>query len=213
MRYLVIDTETTGLDSNTNRIVEFAAVPMQGLIPTMDYNHQYFNPEMEMPLEAFHIHGLSTNFLKNYPIFKEKAKELREYLEEATLIIHNARFDMAFLNAEFARCNLPSLTNTVIDTLQLARSKFPGKRASLDALCNRFNISLTERAAKGHGALLDAQLLTKVYLKLVTQNDSFLSDTTNTQQTDVKFESSIPITLSEKETQAKTAFLNSLQKK
>lgn len=177
MRYLVIDTETTGLNHLHDRVIDFAAVPIEGLMSSINTYQQYFNPGREIHKESFAIHGLSNTFLKNYPGFEHKAVEIKEYLKGAILIAHNATFDIKFLNAEFGRCGLSPLDNTVIDTLVMARSKYPGKRAGLDALCTKFNISTKQRQEQGHGALLDAKLLSLVYLAMMTDNGS--SDTTN----------------------------------
>lgn len=210
MRYLVVDTETTGLDHTVERIIDFAAVPIIGLTPSMECYQQYFNPEKAVLPAAYNVHGISTEFLKPYPVFKEKAAEIREYMEGAVLIIHNAPFDMKFMNAEFARSGLPPLTNQVIDTLQLARQKYPGRRASLDALCLRFNISLDERASKGHGALLDAKLLTSVYLKMITDSGMDLDNQTKKTDQTESFKSNVKISISSQEQDAKDKFIETL---
>lgn len=210
IEYLVLDTETTGLDHQTDRIVEFAAVPIEGLTPSIHTYQQYFNPECEVSAGSYKIHGLSTQFLNSFPTFAQKAKEIYEYLQRKILIIHNATFDINFLNAEFKRCGFPALNNQIIDTLHMARTKYPGKRASLDALCTKFNVNLTERNTKGHGALLDSQLLSVVYLKMITEQKDILLDETQTIQTNQPFNSKIKVQVSIQEQENRKLFINSL---
>ena len=167
MREIVIDTETTGLDPrNGDRIVEIAAVELVNHLPTGKVFHYYVNPEREMSEDAFAIHGLGTAFLADKPRFAEIADSFVEFIDGARLVIHNAEFDLAFLNAELGRLSLTGLgRDRAVDTLALARQKFPGAPASLDALCRRFAIDNSARAK--HGARLDAELLSEVYLELI----------------------------------------------
>ncbi|MEP4378079.1 MAG: DNA polymerase III subunit epsilon [Alphaproteobacteria bacterium] len=166
MREIILDTETTGLDpANGDRIVEIGCVEAQHHIPTGETYHVYVNPERDMPVEAFNVHGLSEEFLAEKPVFAEVVGEFLEFIGDAKLVIHNAGFDMKFLNAELKRLGFPILPmDRSIDTVALARRTFPGAQASLDALCRRFEIDLSRR--EKHGALLDAELLAEVYLQL-----------------------------------------------
>jgi DNA polymerase III subunit epsilon len=167
MREIVIDTETTGLDPrNGDRIVEIAAVELVNHLPTGKVLHYYLNPERAMSEDAFAVHGLGTEFLADKPRFAEIAESFVQFIDGARLVIHNAEFDLAFLNAELGRLSLAALgRDRAIDTLSLARQKFPGAPASLDALCRRFAIDNSARAK--HGARLDAELLSEVYLELI----------------------------------------------
>lgn len=166
MREIALDTETTGLDPAAgHRVIEIGCVEMHNHVATGETFHAYINPERSVPAEAFAVHGLSDAFLADKPRFAEVAAAMLEFLGEARLVIHNAAFDLGFLNAELARLNLPALkTGRAVDTVRLAREKFPGAPANLDALCRRFEIDLSDRTL--HGALKDAQLLARVYLQL-----------------------------------------------
>jgi DNA polymerase-3 subunit epsilon len=166
MREIVLDTETTGLDPNSgHRIVEIACVELISHMPTGRHFHHYLNPERDMPLEAFKIHGLSAEFLSNHGLFESIAGSFLDFIETSPLIIHNAGFDMKFLNYELRKAGYPMLgKHPVVDTVPLARKAFPGSLVNLDALCRRFKIDLSRRDK--HGALLDAQLLAEVYLEL-----------------------------------------------
>lgn len=167
MREIVFDTETTGFEPGEgHRIVEIGCIELMNHIPTGRHFHQYIHPERDMPPEAFAVHGLSTEFLASYPVFSAVAEDFLKFIDDAPLVAHNAEFDMKFVNAELVSAGLPALSmGRVVDTLALARRKFPGSPASLDALCRRFNIDNAERQL--HGALLDAQLLAEVYLELM----------------------------------------------
>ncbi|MCA3563982.1 MAG: DNA polymerase III subunit epsilon [Methylocystis sp.] len=167
MREIIFDTETTGLNPREgHRLVEIGCIEMVNRFPTGRVFHQYINPERDMPFEAFEVHGLSTEFLKDKPLFPAIADELWEFLDGAQLVAHNAGFDMGFINAEFERVKKPAISlERVVDTVQLARRKFPGAKASLDALCERFGISNAHRVK--HGALLDAEILAEVYSELL----------------------------------------------
>ena len=167
MREIVLDTETTGLDpQDGHRIVEIGAVELYNHVPTGNVYHQYINPLITMPDQAFAIHGLSDEFLSDKPKFSEIAKEFLDFIGSAKLIIHNAAFDIKFINAELKRIEEEEITfDRATDTLAIARKKFPGSPASLDSLCRRFKIDNSARVL--HGALLDSQILAEVYLELV----------------------------------------------
>lgn len=168
MREIVLDTETTGLEpSEGHRIVEIGAVELFNHVPTGRTYHQYINPERAMPAEAFEVHGLSDDFLRDKPRFAEIAAAFLEFVgSDSRLVIHNAAFDMKFINAELGWLNLPHIPiDRALDTVAMARRKFPGAPASLDALCRRFGIDNSGR--EKHGALLDSELLAEVYLELV----------------------------------------------
>lgn len=181
MREIVMDTETTGLDPNTgDRIVEIGAVELFNHMPTGKTYHQYINPERDMPEGAFAVHGLSAEFLSDKPLFKDVAQAFLDFVGDSKMVIHNAAFDMKFLNAELKRVNRPELPwAQALDTLAIARKKFPGAQNTLDALCRRFGIR-TEREL--HGALLDSEILAEVYLELIggRQPDFVLSIVSNT---------------------------------
>ena len=167
MREIVLDTETTGFEPNEgDRIVEIGAVELFNHLPTGRTYHQYINPKRNMPEAALNVHGLSEEFLSDKPVFKDIAQEFIDFIKDSKLVIHNASFDMKFLNAELGWVNRPALPmNQAIDTLAIARRKFPGSPASLDALCRRFGIDNSSRTL--HGALLDSEILAEVYLELV----------------------------------------------
>jgi len=166
MREIVLDTETTGLDPKSgHRIVEIGCVELVNHVATNETFHQYINPERDMPDEAFRVHGLSAEFLRDQPVFSDIAEAFLTFIGESPLVIHNAEFDMGFLNAELAKIKLGKLDMArSIDTVRMARKKFPGAPANLDALCKRFQIDNSNREL--HGALLDARLLADVYLEL-----------------------------------------------
>lgn len=167
MREIVLDTETTGLDpTDGHRIVEIGAVELWHHMPTGKTYHQYINPERPMPQEAFDVHGLGDSFLADKPVFSAIAAQFLEFIADDPLVIHNAAFDMKFLNAELdwsGKVRLPS--DRAVDTLTIARRRFPGSPASLDALCRRFGIDNSMR--EKHGALLDSEILAEVYLELI----------------------------------------------
>ena len=167
LREIVLDTETTGLDPAAgHRVVEIGCLELLNHVPTGRSFHRYVNPEREMPMAAYEVHGLSTDFLADKPRFAEIADELVDFIGDAPLVIHNARFDIGFLNAELDRLGRQGLdAGRAVDTVLLARQKFPGAQVSLDALCRRFEIDNSARTK--HGALLDAELLAEVYLELI----------------------------------------------
>ncbi|MCZ0961390.1 DNA polymerase III subunit epsilon [Paracoccus benzoatiresistens] len=168
MREIVMDTETTGFDADKDdRIVEIGGIELVNHLPTGRTYHVYINPERSMPKDAFEVHGLGDDFLRDKPKFAEIARDFIDFIgDDARLVIHNASFDMKFLNAELKRAGHPVLPwSRALDTLALAREKFPGAPASLDALCRRFGIDNSNRQL--HGALLDSELLAEVYLELI----------------------------------------------
>jgi len=167
MREIVLDTETTGLDpASGHRVVEIACLELVNHLPSGRHFQRYLNPDRDMPEDAYEVHGLSAVFLADKPRFHEIVDELLTFIDGAPLVIHNAEFDIRFLNAELTRAGMPALeTAFAVDTLQMARRKYPGAPASLDALCRRFNIDNSARSL--HGALLDAELLAEVYLELI----------------------------------------------
>jgi len=196
MREIVLDTETTGFEPHEgDRIVEIGAVELMGHVPTGRTYHQYINPQRSMPAEAFGVHGIGPDLLeppqdpspgqetlRDKPLFKDIAQGFVDFVGDAKLVIHNAAFDMKFLNAELGWLKLPLLPmDQAIDTLAIARRKFPGSPASLDALCRRFAIDNSARSL--HGALLDSEILAEVYLELIggRQPDFALAADTRSQ--------------------------------
>jgi len=167
MREIVFDTETTGLSfQGGDRMVEIGCVEMVNRVETGRTFHAYYHPERDMPVEAFNVHGLSDAFLSDKPKFADAVHDLIDFIGDAPMIAHNASFDFSFLNGEMQRCSRPIVhMNRMVDTLQIARSRHPGAKHSLDALCSRFGIDRSHRVL--HGALLDAQLLAQVYVELM----------------------------------------------
>ncbi|WP_311514869.1 DNA polymerase III subunit epsilon [Oligella urethralis] len=176
MRQIVLDTETTGMDAHQgDRIIEIGCIELVNREPTGNNLHLYFNPERESDPGALAVHGLTTEFLSQFNTFDQHAQEIADYLSGAELLIHNAAFDVGFLNAEFARYQIPALEGIaakITDTLALARAKFPGQRNSLDALCDRLGVSNEHRVL--HGALLDAELLADVWLAMTREQFGLL---------------------------------------
>lgn len=219
MREIVLDTETTGFDPETgDRIVEIGAVELQGHVPTGRTYHQYINPERAMPQDAFEVHGLGDEFLADKPKFAEIGQAFIDFVDDAKLVIHNAAFDMKFLNAELGWMGLPLLPfDQAIDTLMIARKKFPGSPASLDALCRRFGIDNSARTL--HGALLDSEILAEVYLELIGgrqpdfglgQDSTSRSDSTDSGWTVPKRPAPLPSRLTEEERAAHADFVKKL---
>jgi DNA polymerase III subunit epsilon len=174
MREIVLDTETTGLDPlRGDRLVEIGCVEIFNRMPTGQTFHRHINPQREMPAEAFAVHGLSTEFLNSKPLFAEVADEFLQFIAEAPLVIHNASFDISFINAELERIQRPMIARErLVDTLLLARRKHPGVSNRLDDLCSRYAIDNSRRTK--HGALLDAELLAEVYIDLIGARQSQL---------------------------------------
>lgn len=165
-REIVIDTETTGLSHLTgDRIIEIGCVELMNHVPTGRHFHRYLNPERAVDDVAFEVHGLSDTFLRDKPKFAEVAAEFLDFIGDATVIAHNAPFDIGFLNFELQRLKHPTIANKVIDTVEVARDRHPGARVSLDALCKHYGIDNSRRTL--HGALLDSQILAEVYLELI----------------------------------------------
>jgi DNA polymerase-3 subunit epsilon len=167
MREIVWDTETTGFDPESgDRLVEIGAVELFNHMPTGNIYHQYINPERSMPQEAYAVHGLGDEFLADKPVFKSIAHDFLEFIGDARIVAHNAKFDMRFINAELKWVGIsPIPVSQSLDTLEIARKKFPGAQNSLDALCRRFGIDNSAR--EKHGALLDSEILAEVYLELI----------------------------------------------
>ena len=190
VRELILDTETTGLDyEQGHRIVEIGIVELENHLPTGSYFHYYLNPERDSDKKAKEVHGLSREFLNDKPKFSDIADELVEYISDSRIIIHNAPFDLGFINPELMRCEMKKLNeDMIIDTLILAKKKFLGQSVSLDSLCKRFNIDLSERNV--HGALKDAKLLASVYLELIGGRQSRL-DLRTTNKVNLEEEDSL----------------------
>lgn len=220
MREIVLDTETTGFDPNTgDRMVEIGAVELMNHMPTGNTYHQYINPERDMPQGAFDVHGLSAEFLRDFPVFRDIAKDFVDFIGDSKLVIHNAKFDVPFLNAELGWCGFaPIPMSQAIDTLNIARKKFPGAPASLDALCRRFGIDNSHRTL--HGALLDSEILADVYLELIGGRQPGLVFATAQVNTAAKAEDDgwrprprpnpLPSRLSKEEAAAHAAFVEGL---
>ena len=167
---VILDTETTGLSADKDRIVEIACIELSNHIPTKNIFHTFINPETKVSADAFSVHGYSDEFLSNKPKFKEIIKNFLDFIKDKKLVIHNADFDLGFLNNELRRLNVkPILKSDVVDTLQIARSKFPGVGNSLDALCKRYKINIEAR--EKHSALVDCHLLSKVYIELIDKKE------------------------------------------
>lgn len=167
VREIVFDTETTGFDyAKGDRLIEIGAIELINHMPTGKTYHQYINPERDVPEEVVKIHGLTFDFLKDFPTFDKIADDWLDFIKDAKLVAHNASFDMNFVNYELKQIGKPEMSwDDCVDTLEIARNMFPGARCSLDALCKRFEIDNSSRTF--HGALLDAQLLSEVYLELL----------------------------------------------
>lgn len=220
MREIVLDTETTGFEpSEGDRIVEIGAVELIGHVPTGRTYHQYINPQRSMPQAAFEVHGLGDEFLADKPLFKDIAQDFVDFIGDAKLVIHNAAFDMKFLNAELGWIDRPLLPmDQALDTLAIARRRFPGSPASLDALCRRFGIDNSSRTL--HGALLDSEILAEVYLELIggrqpdfglaTASDAKSSDAGSADWKPAPRAQALPSRLTEKEIAAHSDFVDQL---
>ena len=222
MREIVLDTETTGFEPHQgDRIVEIGAVELLNHMPTGRTYHQYINPERSMPQEAVEVHGLGDDFLRDKPVFKSIAQEFIDFVGDAKLVIHNASFDMKFINAELGWLGMPPLPNDqAIDTLEIARKKFPGSPASLDALCRRFEIDNSARTL--HGALLDSEILAEVYLELIGGRQPDFGLTSNANTASLGFSQSqaewrpkkrpmaLPLRISDHEREAHAEFIEKL---
>lgn len=219
MREIVLDTETTGFDPKTgDRIVEIGAVELMGHVATGNTYHQYINPERGMPNDAFEVHGLGDEFLRDKPKFAAVGQAFLDFVGDSKMIIHNAAFDMKFLNFELGKMGLRQLPwEQAVDTLAIARKKFPGSPSSLDALCRRFGIDNSSRTL--HGALLDSEILAEVYLELIggKQPDFGLSTRVETKAGENTSEwvarprtTPLPSRLSEKENAAHAEFVSKL---
>lgn len=220
MREIVLDTETTGFEpAEGHRIVEIGAIELLNHLPTGRTYHQYINPQRAMPTEAFAVHGLGDDFLRDKPRFAEVAAAFLAFVGvDSRLVIHNAAFDMKFLNAELGWVSLPPIAmERALDTVALARRKFPGSPASLDALCRRFGIDNSAR--EKHGALLDSELLAEVYLELIggRQPDLVLAVAAGPATVDVATDwkpgprpAALPPRLTEAEKAAHAAFVGAL---
>ena len=176
-RKLILDTETTGLDFNDDRIIEIGIVELIDNVLTKNYFHEYVNPEINISQSAQKIHGISNEFLIGKPSFSEIANRFLDFIKDDTIIIHNAEFDKNFINKELQNCGFKNIKNSVVDTIKIAKKEFPGQTVNLDSLCRKLDVNNTRQ--NFHGALLDAVLLSKVYLKLTTGKQENLNLTHN----------------------------------
>ena len=165
-RKLILDTETTGLSFDVDKIIEIGIVELKENVLTQNYFHEYINPEKDISLSAQKVHGISNEFLIDKPVFSKIAQKFLDFIKDDIIIIHNAEFDINFINKELQDCGLSRINNVIIDTIKLAKKEFPGQTVNLDSLCRKLNVNNTRQ--NYHGALLDATLLSKVYLKLTT---------------------------------------------
>ncbi len=218
-REIVLDTETTGLSpASGDRLVEIGCVELINHIPSGNHYHVYINPQRSMPEEAFRVHGLSEEFLTDKPLFGDVVSDFQAFIGDATLVIHNAPFDMGFLNAELERAGHKPLANPVIDTVMLARQKHPGARVSLDAMCKHYGIDNSRRTL--HGALLDSEILAEVYLELlggkqvslalIAESNVSGADAIATRVTATARPTPLPSRLTQAEAEAHAAFIGKL---
>lgn len=182
MREIVLDTETTGLSIKSgHRLVDIGCIELINKEPTGKFFQQYINPERDVPMGAFQVHGLSEKFLSDFPVFSKIVDDFLNFIGKDPLIIHNASFDMGFLNGELDKLQRPPLDNPVVDTLAMARKKFPGSPATLDALCKRLQVNeVVDRVL--HGALIDASLLSRVYISMTMETHLNFSSPTQQQE-------------------------------
>ncbi|MBS3850368.1 DNA polymerase III subunit epsilon [Devosia sp. BSSL-BM10] len=218
-REIVLDTETTGLSpASGDRLVEIGCVELINHIPSGNHYHVYINPQRSMPEEAFRVHGLSEEFLADKALFGDVVSDFQAFIGDATLVIHNAPFDMGFLNAELERAGHKPLANRVIDTVMLARQKHPGARVSLDAMCKHYGIDNSRRTL--HGALLDSEILAEVYLELlggkqvslalIAESNVSGADAIATRVTATARPTPLPSRLTQAEAEAHAAFIGKL---
>ena len=185
MKEVLLDTETTGLSSVNDKIIEIACIEIEDHIPTGEKFHVFLNPEMEISQGAYDTHGISKEFLKDKPKFNDVAKDFIKFIDGKNLVIHNAEFDLAFLNKELKEVGEKQISkDNIVDTLNVAREKFPGAQNSLDALCKRFKIDNSRR--QKHSALLDCELLAKVYIELFEKKEPTLEFDSDTQDESIK---------------------------
>lgn len=190
MREIIFDTETTGMSpQDGHRMVEIGAIELVGRVPSGRTYHQYINPEREIDAGAIRVHGITNERVKNEPTFKEIADDFLDFIGDAALVAHNAPFDMNFMNFQYQDIGYPALTNEVIDTIPMARRKFPGARVNLDALCKRFEVDNSGRTF--HGALLDSELLAEVYVHLTggLQTGLTFENETDAEEEEIDFAS------------------------
>ena len=197
-RKLILDTETTGLNFNDDKVIEIGIVELIDNVLTQNYFHEYINPEMNISLSAQKVHGISNEFLIEKPTFSKIAKKFLDFIKDDTIIIHNAEFDTNFINKELQNCGLNNIKNSIIDTIKIAKKEFPGQTVNLDSLCKKLNVKNIRQ--NFHGALLDATLLSKVYLRLTTgkqENFNLIDDkavnfNNNIEDNDFKLSFSVP---------------------
>jgi len=217
MKEVILDTETTGISvKDGHRIVEIGCIELENLIPTKKKFHCYLNPERKVSEEALKVHGYNDNFLSRQKKFSEIYEEFSSFIENKKLIIHNAEFDIAHLNNELKLLGKSKISNTVVDTLVLAREKFPGSQASLDALCKRYKIDNSKRV--NHTALIDCELLVKVYINLIDQKEPTLnfqnqnSSISKNESNNLSYYKKV-VEISSKEKQAHKAYMQKHLKK
>ena len=217
MRQIVLDTETTGLrPSEGHRVIEIAAIEIVDYLPTGNTYQQYINPQRDMPESSFKVHGLSYEFLKDKPLFENIINEFLEFVGDDPIIAHNVDFDVGFLNYELNSCGKESLKNNKIDTVSIAREKFPGQSVSLDALCKRFAIDNKQR--EKHSATVDTELLARVYIELMDARELSLDlnntvevkNSTSDFNTEKIKNRNLPPRLSEKEKKLHDSFIQTL---
>ena len=217
MKEIVLDTETTGISvKDGHRIVEIGCIELDNLIPTKNKFHYYFNPERKVSDKAFEIHGYSDEFLVKQKKFHEVVDEFIEFIKNKRIIIHNAEFDLSHLNNELSLIGKKEIQNEIIDTLQIAREKYPGTSVSLDALCKKFRIDNSKR--KKHTALIDCELLSKVYINLIDQKEPTLNFINNIADNDVQISSNVKyykkiVRVSDEEKRKHEAYLKNNLKK